>query len=74
MFVGRRLTMNDREMLKNIEAVVEKNVRPALRSHGGDVELLSYTDGICRVRLLGKCRRMSIGFYYDRGDHPGSHC
>ena len=55
MFVGRRLMMNDREMLKNIEAVVEKNVRPALRSHGGDVELLSYTDGICRVRLLGKC-------------------
>ena len=30
-------------------------MRPALRSHGGDVELLSYTDGICRVRLLGKC-------------------
>ena len=47
--------MNDAQMLENIEAVVEKSVRPVLREHGGDVELLSCTDGICRVRLLGKC-------------------
>jgi Fe-S cluster biogenesis protein NfuA len=30
-------------------------VRPYLRSHGGDVELLSLEDGIARLRLVGHC-------------------
>ena len=30
-------------------------VRPALRTHGGNVELLDVTDGVVRLRLLGSC-------------------
>ncbi len=30
-------------------------VRPALHSHGGDVELLDVTDGRARLRLHGSC-------------------
>jgi Fe-S cluster biogenesis protein NfuA len=30
-------------------------VRPALRAHGGNVELLDVTDGIVRLRLQGNC-------------------
>lgn len=30
-------------------------VRPALRSHGGDVELLDLDDGNIRLRLVGNC-------------------
>ncbi len=30
-------------------------VRPFLRSHGGNVELLSLTDGVVRLRLQGNC-------------------
>jgi Fe-S cluster biogenesis protein NfuA len=30
-------------------------VRPYLRSHGGDVELLGISDGIVRLRLQGSC-------------------
>lgn len=32
-----------------------EEVRPALRSHGGDVELLEVSDGIVRLRLEGNC-------------------
>ena len=30
-------------------------VRPALRGHGGDVELLDVRDGVVRLRLQGNC-------------------
>jgi Fe-S cluster biogenesis protein NfuA/nitrite reductase/ring-hydroxylating ferredoxin subunit len=41
-----------------LEARVERaldEVRPYLRSHGGDVELLGLADGVARVRLQGSC-------------------
>lgn len=47
--------MDDKQMINKIESVIETSVRPQLHSHGGDVQVLSYEDGICRVRLLGKC-------------------
>ena len=31
-------------------------VRPALKSHGGDVELVGLTDGVVRLRLVGSCQ------------------
>ncbi|AXC10342.1 NifU-like domain protein [Acidisarcina polymorpha] len=31
------------------------NVRPYLRSHGGNVEFLGAVDGIVRIKLLGSC-------------------
>lgn len=32
-----------------------EEVRPALRGHGGDVELLEVCDGVVRLRLEGNC-------------------
>jgi Fe-S cluster biogenesis protein NfuA len=32
-----------------------ESVRPYLRSHGGDVELLGIEDGVARLRLQGSC-------------------
>lgn len=32
-----------------------EGVRPALRSHGGNVELLGVSDGVVRLRLEGNC-------------------
>lgn len=43
------------KMLKNIESVLNKEVRPYLQSHGGDVRVCSYNDGIVRVQMLGGC-------------------
>jgi Fe-S cluster biogenesis protein NfuA len=42
----------------DLEARVQEaleNVRPALGSHGGDVELLEVSEGVVRLRLLGSC-------------------
>lgn len=41
--------------LQEIEQVIQERVRPALLDHQGDVKVLSFRDGICRIRLLGKC-------------------
>lgn len=41
--------------------VIEK-VRPYIQRDGGDVEFVSYEDGIVKVRMLGACVGcMSIG-------------
>lgn len=42
-------------MLKQIERVLEENVRPKLLEHEGDVKVVAYDDGILKVRLLGHC-------------------
>ena len=42
-------------MLEKIEAVLNAQVRPTLRAHGGDIEVLSFEEGILRFRFLGQC-------------------
>ncbi|MBA3052058.1 NifU family protein [bacterium] len=42
-------------MKEKVKEVLEK-IKPSLRSHGGDVELVDVTDdGIVKVRLTGAC-------------------
>ncbi|MCB2296070.1 NifU family protein [Clostridium algoriphilum] len=43
-------------MLAEIEKILEKNVRPKLADHYGNVELVSVVDGIVEVKLLGQCK------------------
>lgn len=43
------------EELKRIEAVLDEKVRPALRSHGGEIEVDHFENGVLYVKLLGKC-------------------
>ena len=43
------------EELKKIEAVLNEKVRPALRSHGGEVEIDHYENGVLYVKMLGQC-------------------
>ena len=47
--------MEDNSFLETIETALQERVRPALGAHGGDIELLGYEDGVCRIRLLGAC-------------------
>lgn len=42
-------------MTDKMEQLLEDLVRPGLREHGGDVELVSYENGILRLRMLGHC-------------------
>ena len=41
-------------MMEQIEDVL-KRVRPSLQADGGDIELVSFEDGIVNVRLKGAC-------------------
>lgn len=43
------------EELKRIEAVLDEKVRPALRAHGGEIEIDHLEDGVLYVKLLGQC-------------------
>lgn len=45
--------MTDREKIEDVLG----SIRPALRTDGGDVELLGYDEeeGVVRLRLLGAC-------------------
>ena len=40
---------------QRIEAILEEKVRPMLRSHGVEVRLDVYADGVVSVELLGAC-------------------
>ena len=43
------------EDLRKIEAVLEERVRPALRAHGGEIQIDRLEDGVLYVKLLGQC-------------------
>lgn len=43
------------EELKRIEAVLDEKVRPALRAHGGEIEIDRLEDRVLYVKLLGQC-------------------
>ena len=43
------------EMEKRIEEVLERQARPILRAHGGEVRLAEYRDGVVQLERLGAC-------------------
>ena len=43
------------EDMKRIEAVLDEKVRPALRAHGGEIEIDRLEEGVLYVKLLGQC-------------------
>ncbi|NOZ64820.1 MAG: NifU family protein [Caldiserica bacterium] len=43
-------------MKEKVEKVMEEEVRPVLRMHGGDVEVVEITEeGVVKVKLTGGC-------------------
>ena len=43
------------EQRQELEAVLDERVRPLLRTHGGEIEVLSIEGGVVRFKLLGHC-------------------
>ena len=43
------------EALKRVEAVLDESVRPALRSHGGEIAVDRLENGVLYVKMLGQC-------------------
>ncbi len=42
-------------MIAKVKELIETEIRPALQSDGGDIELVDVEDGIVKVRLVGAC-------------------
>jgi Fe-S cluster biogenesis protein NfuA len=42
-------------LMEKIETVLDEKVRPVLRADGGNVEALSFSGGVLKVRSLGRC-------------------
>jgi Fe-S cluster biogenesis protein NfuA len=40
---------------KKIQDVMDKNIKPYLGKHNGDIKFLGIEDGIVKIRLLGQC-------------------
>ena len=47
-------------MLQRIEKIISDKVRPSIREHGGDIEIISVQDEILKIKLLGSC----VGCYH----------
>ncbi len=54
--------MSDESIINQINDVLE-TLRPAIKDHGGDIELVSFKDGIVSVRLHGACIGCPLSFY-----------
>lgn len=43
-------------MEKKVKEIMKKAIKPMLKSHGGDVKLISVSeDGVVKVKLTGAC-------------------
>lgn len=42
-------------MIARIQEIIEQHIRPSLKAHGGDIELIDVEDGIVKVKLRGAC-------------------
>ena len=43
------------ELIQSIERLLDEQVRPTLRLHGGNLRVESCEDGVLRVQFLGNC-------------------
>lgn len=43
------------EILNRIEQVIDTSVRPYLNGHGGDIQIVDFTDGVLKIKLTGMC-------------------
>ncbi|HWQ29431.1 MAG TPA: NifU family protein [Negativicutes bacterium] len=43
-------------MFEKVESVLEEEVRPYLKQHYGNVQLVSVYDGVARIKLTGQCK------------------
>ena len=42
-------------MIEKLKKVIDEDIRPALLEHHGDIEIISFEDGIFKFRLVGQC-------------------
>lgn len=56
----RRAEGNDEEIVERIHEVLDQHIRPGIEMDGGNIEFISYEDGVLVVSLVGACRTCSV--------------
>lgn len=46
-------------MIRKIEKILDEQIRPALSSHGGDIEVIDFDNNKLYVKLTGGCQGCS---------------
>ena len=46
-------------MIRKIDALISEQIRPSLRSHGGNIELIDFDNNKLFVKLTGGCQGCS---------------
>ena len=54
--------ITDEAIIKRIEEILLE-MRPNIQMDGGDIEFVSFNDGIVKVRLQGACVSCPMSFY-----------
>ena len=52
---ARLKSIMQKEIIKKIKDVLEKEIKPMLKGDGGDVEFVDFKDGIVNLKLKGAC-------------------
>ena len=47
--------LEENETIQQIKDVLETKVRPAVAKDGGDIQFVSFNDGVVKVELRGSC-------------------
>lgn len=54
--------MTNEQLLRKIEDVLQ-DIRPNIQMDGGDIEFVSFNDGVVAVRLQGACVSCPLSLY-----------
>jgi Fe-S cluster biogenesis protein NfuA len=55
----RRADGNDDEIIERIIEIMDQHIKPGIEMDGGNIEFISFEDGVLTVSLLGACRTCS---------------
>ena len=52
---SKKTALEDSETVQQIKDVLETKVRPAVAKDGGDIQFISFNNGVVKVALKGSC-------------------
>ena len=53
--ISKKKPLEENETIQQIKDVLETKVRPAVAKDGGDIQFISFNNGVVRVALKGSC-------------------
>ena len=53
--ISKKKPLEENETIQQIKDVLETKVRPAVAKDGGDIQFISFNDGVVKVALKGSC-------------------